>query len=216
MSTKIYGGKRIKRERLDEFLCWFYNSCMEMATAHLLSEINNIDKDYLYQFVEKLKWVDEGETVEEYLEKNPEIASSLKVGAILTKCFVISKMSARFGNLDCWCNIFPSDEYFLLIPEFPSTANSHPNFPEWVEEFAYWNSTDKPDNLTDEVWEYREQIWDSVLDNDYRRMNYTVLGVNSVTPVGYWQLMRQFECKSCTVSIANRQSNLIVEDLKRI
>lgn len=34
----------------------------------------------------------------------------------------------------------------------------------FVEEFGYWNNTDAPDDMTNESWEERERIWNSILE----------------------------------------------------
>lgn len=44
-----------------------------------------------------------------------------------------------------------------------------------VEEFGYWNNTDKPDNLTEEEWEFRKQVWDNLVG--YGEINQYALNV---------------------------------------
>lgn len=34
-----------------------------------------------------------------------------------------------------------------------------------IEDFAYWNNTDRPDTLTDEAWSERSKTWDRLLDS---------------------------------------------------
>lgn len=37
---------------------------------------------------------------------------------------------------------------------------------EWFEPFAYWDSTDRPDDLDDAEWQRRCDIWDGILAQD--------------------------------------------------
>jgi hypothetical protein len=34
---------------------------------------------------------------------------------------------------------------------------------DFFEDFAYWNNTDEPEDITHEEWEFRGQIWDDLL-----------------------------------------------------
>jgi hypothetical protein len=36
-----------------------------------------------------------------------------------------------------------------------------------VEDYSYWNNTDKPDDVTDEAWEQRRSIWHALSDSGW-------------------------------------------------
>lgn len=37
---------------------------------------------------------------------------------------------------------------------------------DWVEDYSYWNNTDPPDGTSDEEWEIRGELWDSICNQD--------------------------------------------------
>jgi hypothetical protein len=60
--------------------------------------------------------------------------------------------------------VFPYQDKFLGIVY---TENGK-WFKQWlsmpgVSEYGYWNNTDQPDNISDEEWEVRSEVWDEVL-----------------------------------------------------
>lgn len=60
--------------------------------------------------------------------------------------------------------VFPHKDTILGI----AYTESNKWFNQWltlpgVSEYGYWNNTDPPDDVTDEEWEVRGEIWDEVL-----------------------------------------------------
>lgn len=93
---------------------------------------------------------------------SPYRAQVLDLDASLTLFFVAPDVFA-VGFGECWDRL--PDPPALPFPDVPT-----------VEDFAYWNNTDKPAHLTDRQWEARGRIWDGFLDRwSAERMTHTII-----------------------------------------
>lgn len=66
------------------------------------------------------------------------------------------------------CMVFGSQmvEFFNILYNNPEKlSKSERNFfaPYQIQDFHYQNQTDKPDDITDENWEFRKETWDAIL-----------------------------------------------------
>lgn len=79
---------------------------------------------------------------------------------------IVKQKSTRLDPVDTDFEIvfFPHENHFLGI----AYTNNTLWFEKWmsldlVEDYSYWNNTDKPKELTDEQWNQRAENWDKVL-----------------------------------------------------
>jgi hypothetical protein len=83
----------------------------------------------------------------------------------------IDTKRTRVPGADFACDIAfledPQDHalYALLFSERPEYRAAWESFEE-VTPFAYWDNTDRPEEVTAEEWELRRQTWDRVLPYD--------------------------------------------------
>ena len=58
---------------------------------------------------------------------------------------------------------YKGDLYLYLFSEDREISKMLLKEIENIEEFGYWNNTDKPDSVTESHWEKRKKIWDELL-----------------------------------------------------
>lgn len=75
--------------------------------------------------------------------RNPSYDFSCQVSIIPTENYIL-------------CQVFEDDNKFLNVWESM----------KGVEPFGYWDNTDRPENITDEAWDIRYQVWKNAL-NDF-------------------------------------------------
>lgn len=71
------------------------------------------------------------------------------------------KSRSNFGNPECWFNAFPHDNYFYIIPEFPNGLNlfvSENSYPDYVEDYRYWDNVDPSDEVDEDEFYAREEV----------------------------------------------------------
>jgi hypothetical protein len=106
---------------------------------------------------------------------------------------IIEKQGKRVPPLDFQCEItFLADRlnpagpiYALLYTEREDYREEFESI-EGVEFWGYWNNTDQPDDVTDEQWDERRQVWDRILGWDppvTRGLGWKLLGpYDGLTP----------------------------------
>lgn len=67
-------------------------------------------------------------------------------------------------NPDCWFVFTPVREYFLIIPEFPTIGKFKSEYPDFAEDYCYFNNTDMPENVSDKEWEQRKKDWNHMIN----------------------------------------------------
>lgn len=87
-----------------------------------------------------------------------------------------------FVDFECKVSVFPLEDRFLFYvnaeqSEFLEAFKEL----DGVEEFAYWNNTDRPDRCTQEEWDARKEIWDTAFalvgDSNFNGLIFEVTGV---------------------------------------
>lgn len=86
------------------------------------------------------------------------ILDDCDVEEIITRVVEISKY---MGFLDYGLNIWIQNDYCYIIPV--ASCNIYEDiFPEFVEDFSYWDCTDKPDGISYSEWDMRAIAWKSI------------------------------------------------------
>lgn len=98
----------------------------------------------------------------------------------------------RDAALDLQCEVVfladPADRQHLYALLYAEAEPYRETFEDMtgVTAWPYWNSTDRPDNITEAEWEHRRQVWDRVLGDDppaRRGLVWSLLGdFHSVHP----------------------------------
>ena len=168
MSTKIYHGKRVWAESLDEAIHILRapreameaqlekevlkstilkavnvmdSAIMKTVTGNVTSAIERLDSNPM-----SIVWL-------QSLDKNNEDRESEKEYLEITKYLYPVKLTDEKGS------------YYLFTYHGENKFESqYLNLMESkVEEYAYFNNTDKPDELTEDQWDRRSSDWDKAL-----------------------------------------------------
>ena len=172
MSTKIYYARKFPLEKLAEF--------MAFVRPEMFKRIG--------QEIEKLMAGVESSYVEAELAKNlcaPEREESVKRTIRFLKAQELIRWrrpeKADPGyplySVDCGWNIYLFKGNCYAYVWGHEKLHNDIEYPEWAEDYAYWNNTDRPDEITDEEWNARGDTWHEILDcrQEYaRRLQYVV------------------------------------------
>lgn len=102
------------------------------------------------------------ESAPEYLRSFPEVVDLWRQQKAM-KAFFDEKLI----DLTCGLNVWLYNGMFYIIPygeRFFHDLNNIPSLITSVEDFCYYNNADPPDDIPDDEWEMREDIWDIILD----------------------------------------------------
>lgn len=153
MSTKIYEAYRFKKGRLNEF--------MGLIDSELIPQI----KDYAYEIYKGIK--------DEAIEKRREernydddfsdefIREELFDNLIRDACDSVER---DLFDLTASFNFWIRGEYVYTIPYFESWLGEI-DYPDWVEDYAYWNNSDRPEYISNEEWNKRRELWEEINSN---------------------------------------------------
>lgn len=153
MSTKIYNGVKFKskdwKEVLDQLI-----SVKEKAIQIAFSSIKKRDLE-LFILSNNLIDKDSYEIVDALKNSNPTRAAFVP-----RIYFSIILYPTREG--DIYGYYFDSDnqKYLDLINPF-------------FDDFHYQNQGDKPDNITDDEWDFRESKWDELVRYKFKDSGFT-------------------------------------------
>lgn len=155
MSIKLYEGYRIKGLTKEEFIKKYKNLkkvVEEKSKIKIKEEISNIfyeslDNGFGYQKDER--------TVLEYVKDEiKEEIENLEKGYRTPSFDKDASFSLKEYKGDLYLYLFLEDLEIkkLLLKEITE-----------LEEFGYWNNTDKPEEVSDSHWSKREKIWNELL-----------------------------------------------------
>jgi len=155
MSTKIYEAYRIPVSRVSDFMEEF-NEQNTVVISNTIKELINT-----YCDCEAMKLAKE-----RYPKDDDDIRrNSFVVARALTVCVNVSrKMYKSEYNIDCWVNFFLKGKFAYAIPSMSGHGEFEPK--EWMNDFSYWNNSDKPDEVSTRSWNHRENIWHYFLNGN--------------------------------------------------
>ncbi|MCK4258063.1 MAG: hypothetical protein KAX49_03745 [Halanaerobiales bacterium] len=146
MSTKIYTAYRFPKELgLFNVMSKIYEDGLEVV-------IQRMRKYYNILIIEQGKTIDEAHEV-------------------IIKYYKEAVVSSERNplNFDMKIGIHEYEEYYYIIPY------GEMDYEQWdflddnlqLEDFAYWNNTDKPKEITNDEWDERERIWNAMFDTKW-------------------------------------------------
>jgi len=160
MSTKIYNGYKMPKslELLQDFIMDFRDKA-EKVVMHDLTKLTaemtsyNVDRFFFNSL------------------KEPELADSAlqKVMRLIDDEYSkIKKTKERNPTYDFECEISVlvpkgSDKILLLLFTEQKNLKSLFESYEFIDEYSYWNNSDKPDDISDVEWGQRKIDWDKAL-----------------------------------------------------
>lgn len=120
----------------------------------------------------------------------------LRLECVLDSCRYVSNQSKRFlaFDIDLSLNIwlYDGDAYIIPVGEYHFWT-----VPEGTQEFRYWNNTDRPEELSEEQWNYRSETWENIncgqgiADHNSRRLNHAIIDMSGIGDVDFEFMMHQ-------------------------
>lgn len=152
MSTKIYNGIKFKSNDMKEILQQLQNVRKEALKIcnDLITNVNI--EDYLLYKFNKIDLANK---------------SSHEINKIMSNDIMINDEAANLF-LDFKCSIFiiPHEDGNVYGGQFCSGVESYKELLKpYIEEYHYQNQTDKPDNISDDEWNERDEIWENIFKN---------------------------------------------------
>lgn len=182
MSVKIYYGIRIPISKIKDFIDYFDNSCLNYLKTQTLNLMSSIEQDLVIERANKMIGIRGNKSEEEFLENGGE--EYIRYYEVAKIYFEEMIRRYNFINPECWFNAFPDNKYFYIVPGFPSGFKIKNNvYPNYVEDYCYWNNADEPNHITYEEFENRGKQWDAVgaLDVCVRnKLSHILIGYDPV------------------------------------
>ncbi len=147
MSTRIHYAWRVPINKLNETFDHVRSQLYDRGEVILRMAINNITEEELNKRKESYRF--------EFSE------SYMKCEIALEKVKEASKSIERnpMFDVDFVFNVWLNGDHAYLIP---IGECKDLEMPEWAEDYSYWNSSDKDENVTEEEWDAREAKWDEI------------------------------------------------------
>lgn len=159
MSTKVYDGRRIPLEKLSEFRDFVMDYQFDLVLDRVKELLDILDEEKAKKWFEE-KRSREWEDLEDIMKKK------YKLDYILKQSEESAQESLRdpIFCLDCGWSFLVEDDYVYLRPwgETWTRDEIDKSFPEWVQEYGYWNNTDKPEGVDVDDWENRGEKWEEI------------------------------------------------------
>lgn len=189
MSTKIYYAYRIKKSRFIEFLDLAHDQMFYLALGQiklLMRDIKIDEKEY-------------NNAIKKYAPNNKAKQKRMKrwrqFETVITHCKkAANNIEKSIFDIDCGLNIWLYNQYIYIIPIGPYWISNNLNFPEWVEDYSYWNNVDPPEDINFNKWKKRGDIWKKVCigqgksDYNSRRLYHSVIELKNEAWLSYTEL----------------------------
>ena len=163
MSTKIYNGIKFKTNNIYELLTQLKSIKPNIHNSFL--------KNFLYVFISE-HFITNSKIPEKYAIwhalTSEKIEKNISFHSNYYRKFSIIIIPRSNGEL--YGLYFGSDKYINLL---------YSN--DIAVEYGYYNNSDQPDDITEEDWDTRRDVWDEILDYDapvHAGFEYNLLGTS--------------------------------------
>lgn len=159
MSIKLYTAYRIKLAGFDKFLSVLRDKLEAKLEEKLLIVLAEKSVDFFDSYTANIK-------VSDKEEKYKYSSIGRASGEIHERHREVKKTGRRDPGFDFECDIsfiFSGNYvYFIVFTEVNDYIEIIQNFKN-VEDYSYWNNTDRPENIPSKVWSARRRKWDQLL-----------------------------------------------------
>ncbi len=178
MSVKIYYAWRFPANRLEEFLGWSREVLRDAVYARYRDLMAMLPEEEIPECPDRFK-------------DHPAVWDRGKRARLaMVKVEAAAKSPYRDStyDLECGFNLWPHKRHFYVIPIMDQwlikVLEQDKNRPEWVENYAYWNNTDGPDDVTRKEWLARRKYWEAVCIDDHNKNRLFFEVVELKTTIG--------------------------------
>lgn len=184
MSVKIYEAYRFMIPYFNEFISIVDTAMFNNALKRVKNLMSAVEENFAQSLVDK-EWGSHKVTF-----SREKLIRFARFQHVINKAKEASAKAERdpLFCLDCGVNFWISDgprQLVYAIPYGESFLRDNIKYPRWAEEYAYFNSTDKPDHLTQCEWDSRYRMWTRICLNDWdaKRLFHEVITMR--TPDAY-------------------------------
>jgi len=170
MSTKVYQGIRFPKNRLGEFVDYVRPAQLRRVEEHareMASKVSTKSEAYEDRAKKHRAW-------KKAVIRHKKDCWHCKCGVVMASFREQVENANRNPWLDLGCGFnlwVPSGRFVLGSPWGNSITDV--TYPEWVEEYAYWNNTDPLETVSTREWDRREKAWEGVLEHQDRKLSLT-------------------------------------------
>ncbi len=188
MSTKIYTAYRCGiKDFTKVFLPAFRETCFKAAAKRAKELMKHVEDSVIKEVYDK-GWQDEM-SYEQYQQK---LGKLCRFRHVFRTCAEASKQAERdfLFCFDISLNLWLYNNKAYIIPIGEGWIYEKFKIPEEAEEYAYWNSSDKPNEITARQWQARLDTWEKVCLNDHNsaRLNHQI--INAKEHTGLYEIAR--------------------------
>jgi len=191
MSTQIYYAYRFKKDKWVEFIDLIHDQMINLVAKIIRKGMKDIKIDE-----EKYK-----ADVKKYAPKNKRkrrrLRRNIQFRAVMKRCKETSnRLEIDSFDIDCAVNFWIGNEYVYVIPICPRWIMRDLKFPEWVENYCYWNNVDPPDGISGDEWDKRGAVWDEINcgtgkhSHNARRLCHEVINLSHLNH-GKWEILKK-------------------------
>lgn len=170
MSTKIYNGKKIKRELIDD-IDKFSLLFSKIKTSNFKSVENIINQRLMYKIYENIFYFIMNDTLSTVQDKYSMdlcgFENNIKEIKELYFFDFINELNVKDGFTKKYYNVlylYDMKNYYFGYDFYSAVKIDYEKY--GFEEYMYYNNTDRPDNVTEKQWEKRSKEWDIALDSN--------------------------------------------------
>jgi len=184
MSLKAYEAYRFPRNKLDEFLPLFDETCAKAVSKDILA-IGHLNPKGLKKTRRSLFGLKRN--------VNKEF-SDQDIGIIwvLAQWMLASKRPEHDPlNFDCACNLWMKGKWCYMMPYTSRMVKFDKGMPDWIKFYGYWDNTDAEEGVSPREWKRRGVIWNEITDNwDKNRLTHITFEMKMPHLVGLLTLLK--------------------------
>jgi hypothetical protein len=188
MSTKIYVAYRFKAGNIQQF--WkTIAKLKDIGTRAVIARLKERREDFIEGIDPTsetyLQQLDIAKKSPKKYENPQHRAAQWCAGNFMVEGYLKSQASHLRSPLDfdLSLQIYLYKNYAYIIPYAGDGYAWRGNYPfleniSYLEDFAYWNNTDQPEEITDKEWKTRGKIWNKIYDDHVTSLKLELCSVS--------------------------------------
>jgi hypothetical protein len=157
MSTKIYHAWKVPANRINDALLNMNEQAIQQESEYLKRAYHHVSEEEVQKKIQK--WMQS-----DLYDGSPVDPEPIRLSIAISTILRSNKLLYKNGDIPdhASANMWFYEDHWYII----QYSNYEWEVPEYAEDFAYWNNTDKPDEISEEEWYMRRKVWDAILENE--------------------------------------------------
>lgn len=169
MSIKVYEAYRIPENRLNDFIHFIDKVCLNNIKEEIIKLYNNIVDESVEEYKNKHSYL------KDYSDK--EVKFELMVDMIRKDMESDMRgMCDMTSGVDMWL----VGDKFYIVPYGEKWVYKDIEYPDFVEDYSYWDNTDRPEDISRIEWKDRRSKWKYILNiiGDRDRLRHEIFDLD--------------------------------------